>query len=132
MRITSPPPHPNQKKNTTTHTHPQKREKKIPGRQFLVKVVISNVCISITIVVGLSLLILFLILFSDPYYHLLVVKYNESTLLFSVFLVQALFWQQQNYYGVDLTPLYGSAFQGYFSQVQKPCVFISAFLICCI
>ncbi|MBA0600100.1 hypothetical protein Gorai_006298, partial [Gossypium raimondii] len=23
---------------------------------------------------------------------------------------------QQNYYGVDLTPLYGSAFQGYFSQ----------------
>ncbi|XP_043709741.1 probable histone-arginine methyltransferase 1.3 isoform X4 [Telopea speciosissima] len=30
---------------------------------------------------------------------------------------KALFWQQQNYYGVDLTPLYGSAFQGYFSQV---------------
>ncbi|KAH1091271.1 hypothetical protein J1N35_018528 [Gossypium stocksii] len=29
---------------------------------------------------------------------------------------KALFWQQQNYYGVDLTPLYGSAFQGYFSQ----------------
>ncbi|KAL6970291.1 putative histone-arginine methyltransferase 1.3, partial [Sarracenia purpurea var. burkii] len=28
----------------------------------------------------------------------------------------ALFWQQQNYYGVDLTPLHGSAFQGYFSQ----------------
>ncbi|GMY20866.1 protein DETOXIFICATION 16-like, partial [Fagus crenata] len=28
----------------------------------------------------------------------------------------ALFWQQQNYYGVDLTPVYGSAFQGYFSQ----------------
>ncbi|KAA3481038.1 putative histone-arginine methyltransferase 1.3 [Gossypium australe] len=24
--------------------------------------------------------------------------------------------KQQNYYGVDLTPLYGSAFQGYFSQ----------------
>ncbi|GAV74905.1 PRMT5 domain-containing protein [Cephalotus follicularis] len=29
---------------------------------------------------------------------------------------KALFWQQQNYYGVDLTPLYGSAFQGYFTQ----------------
>ncbi|XP_059456028.1 probable histone-arginine methyltransferase 1.3 isoform X2 [Corylus avellana] len=29
---------------------------------------------------------------------------------------KALFWQQQNYYGVDLTSLYGSAFQGYFSQ----------------
>lgn len=29
---------------------------------------------------------------------------------------KALFWQQQNYYGVDLTPLYGSAFGGYFSQ----------------
>ncbi|XP_022722938.1 probable histone-arginine methyltransferase 1.4 [Durio zibethinus] len=29
---------------------------------------------------------------------------------------KALFWQQQNYYGVDLRPLYGSAFQGYFSQ----------------
>ncbi|KAF2534267.1 hypothetical protein F2Q70_00032129 [Brassica cretica] len=29
---------------------------------------------------------------------------------------KALFWQQQNYYGVDLTPLYGSAHQGYFSQ----------------
>lgn len=29
---------------------------------------------------------------------------------------KALFWQQQNYFGVDLTSLYGSAFQGYFSQ----------------
>lgn len=29
---------------------------------------------------------------------------------------KALFWQQQNYYGVNLTPLHGSAFQGYFSQ----------------
>ncbi|KAF3456216.1 hypothetical protein FNV43_RR00866 [Rhamnella rubrinervis] len=29
---------------------------------------------------------------------------------------KALFWQQQNYYGVDLTPLHGSAFHGYFSQ----------------
>ncbi|CAA7017116.1 unnamed protein product [Microthlaspi erraticum] len=29
---------------------------------------------------------------------------------------KALFWQQQNYYGVDLTALYGSAHQGYFSQ----------------
>ncbi|KAG5559904.1 hypothetical protein RHGRI_003262 [Rhododendron griersonianum] len=29
---------------------------------------------------------------------------------------KALFWQQQDYYGVDLTPLHGSAFQGYFSQ----------------
>ncbi|WVZ17965.1 hypothetical protein V8G54_005287 [Vigna mungo] len=32
---------------------------------------------------------------------------------------KALFWQQQNYYGVDLTPLHGTAFQGYFSQVQS-------------
>ncbi|KNA07791.1 hypothetical protein SOVF_168700 [Spinacia oleracea] len=29
---------------------------------------------------------------------------------------KALFWQQQNYFGVDLTSLYGSAFQGYFTQ----------------
>ncbi|KAF5452343.1 hypothetical protein F2P56_027350 [Juglans regia] len=29
---------------------------------------------------------------------------------------KALFWQQRNYYGVDLKPLHGSAFQGYFSQ----------------
>ncbi|KAF9673297.1 hypothetical protein SADUNF_Sadunf10G0009500 [Salix dunnii] len=29
---------------------------------------------------------------------------------------KALFWQQQKYFGVDLTPLYGSAFGGYFSQ----------------
>ncbi|XP_076912906.1 putative histone-arginine methyltransferase 1.3 [Bidens hawaiensis] len=29
---------------------------------------------------------------------------------------KALFWQQQNYYGVDLTSLHGTAFQGYFSQ----------------
>ncbi|KAH9765812.1 putative histone-arginine methyltransferase 1.4 [Citrus sinensis] len=32
---------------------------------------------------------------------------------------KALFWQQQNYYGVDLTPLYGSAFHGYFSQEEN-------------
>jgi len=36
----------------------------------------------------------------------------------SILSVQALFWQQQNYYGVDLTPLHGTAFQGYFSQVS--------------
>ncbi|KAI5581119.1 hypothetical protein POPTR_008G222700v4 [Populus trichocarpa] len=29
---------------------------------------------------------------------------------------KALFWQQQGYYGVDLTPLHASAFGGYFSQ----------------
>ncbi|PHT33126.1 putative histone-arginine methyltransferase CARM1 [Capsicum baccatum] len=29
---------------------------------------------------------------------------------------KATFWQQQNYFGVDLTPLHGSAYQGYFSQ----------------
>uniref|UniRef100_A0A6N2MVY5 type I protein arginine methyltransferase n=1 Tax=Salix viminalis TaxID=40686 RepID=A0A6N2MVY5_SALVM len=29
---------------------------------------------------------------------------------------KALFWQQHKYFGVDLTPLYGSAFGGYFSQ----------------
>ncbi|KAL2506895.1 putative histone-arginine methyltransferase 1.4 [Abeliophyllum distichum] len=29
---------------------------------------------------------------------------------------KALFWQQQNYYGVNLTPLHDTAFQGYFSQ----------------
>lgn len=29
---------------------------------------------------------------------------------------KALFWHQQNFFGVDLTPLHGSAFQGYFSQ----------------
>ncbi|KAF8753625.1 hypothetical protein HU200_011594 [Digitaria exilis] len=29
---------------------------------------------------------------------------------------KGLFWQQHNFFGVDLTPLHGSAFQGYFSQ----------------
>ncbi|KAL3508090.1 hypothetical protein ACH5RR_033472 [Cinchona calisaya] len=29
---------------------------------------------------------------------------------------KALFWQQQNYYGVNLSSLHGSAFEGYFSQ----------------
>ncbi|KAL5199127.1 hypothetical protein ABZP36_002639 [Zizania latifolia] len=29
---------------------------------------------------------------------------------------KALFWQQHNFFGVDLTPLHDSAFQGYFSQ----------------
>ncbi|CAL1413275.1 unnamed protein product [Linum trigynum] len=29
---------------------------------------------------------------------------------------KALFWQQKNYFGVNLTPLHESAFQGYFSQ----------------
>lgn len=29
---------------------------------------------------------------------------------------KSLFWQQQNYFGVDLTALHGSAFEGYFSQ----------------
>jgi histone-arginine methyltransferase CARM1 len=32
---------------------------------------------------------------------------------------KALFWQQHNFFGVDLTPLHGSAFQGYFSQVTS-------------
>ncbi|XP_010524707.1 PREDICTED: probable histone-arginine methyltransferase 1.3 [Tarenaya hassleriana] len=36
--------------------------------------------------------------------------------LFTEMANKALFWQQQNYYGVDVTPLYGSAFRGYFSQ----------------
>ena len=31
---------------------------------------------------------------------------------------QPLFWQQQNYYGIDLTALHGTAFHGYFSQVN--------------
>ena len=43
---------------------------------------------------------------------------------FFIFWLQALFWQQQNYYGVDLTPLYGSAFQGYFSQVNYSYIFL--------
>uniref|UniRef100_M8BQ22 type I protein arginine methyltransferase n=1 Tax=Aegilops tauschii TaxID=37682 RepID=M8BQ22_AEGTA len=29
---------------------------------------------------------------------------------------KSLFWQQHNFFGVDLTPLHGSAFDGYFSQ----------------
>ncbi len=43
---------------------------------------------------------------------------------FFIFWLQALFWQQQNYYGVDLTPLYRSAFQGYFSQVNYSYIFL--------
>ena len=50
--------------------------------------------------------------------------YILSSLLNSLFvIVQALFWQQQNYYGVNLTPLHGTAFQGYFSQVWYKLVF---------
>jgi len=45
--------------------------------------------------------------------------------LLLVFSMQALFWQQQNYYGVDLTPLYGSAFGGYFSQVSLDFIFLA-------
>lgn len=29
---------------------------------------------------------------------------------------KSMFWQQKNYYGVDLTPLHDTAYQGYFSQ----------------
>lgn len=32
--------------------------------------------------------------------------------------MQSLFWQQENYYGVNLTALHGCASQGYFSQVH--------------
>lgn len=32
--------------------------------------------------------------------------------------IQAIFWQQQSYFGVDLTPLQRSAYEGYFSQVN--------------
>lgn len=41
--------------------------------------------------------------FSDEYLHVEIAS-------------KALFWQQPNYYGVDLTALYDTAFQGYFSQ----------------
>lgn len=41
--------------------------------------------------------------FSDEYLHVEIAS-------------KALFWQQPNYYGVDLTALYETAFQGYFSQ----------------
>ncbi|XP_020689137.1 probable histone-arginine methyltransferase CARM1 [Dendrobium catenatum] len=30
--------------------------------------------------------------------------------------IKAIFWQQKNFFGVDLSPLHGSAFQAYFSQ----------------
>ncbi|CAN8260209.1 unnamed protein product [Cochlearia groenlandica] len=40
----------------------------------------------------------------------------SDELLFIEMANKALFWQQQNYYGVDLTPLVGSANKGYFSQ----------------
>lgn len=39
--------------------------------------------------------------------------------------MQALFWQQHKYFGVDLTPLYGSAFGGYFSQVSLDFIFLA-------
>jgi hypothetical protein len=41
---------------------------------------------------------------------------------------KALFWQQQSYCGVDLTPLYGAAFSGYFSQVRPALFEFSDFL----
>ncbi|KAJ0774747.1 putative methyltransferase [Helianthus annuus] len=59
--------------------------------------------------------------FSDEYLYVEVANKIKSIsiILDSLFLLlamQALFWQQQNYYGVDLTALHGTAFQGYFSQ----------------
>ncbi|XP_078439750.1 protein arginine methyltransferase 4B isoform X2 [Wolffia australiana] len=36
--------------------------------------------------------------------------------LFTEIANKALFWQQKNYFGVDLTPLHDVAFQGYFTQ----------------
>lgn len=43
---------------------------------------------------------------------------------------KALFWHQQNFFGVDLTPLHGSAFQGYFSQVCCFLYFYCLLLVC--
>ncbi|KAF2310963.1 hypothetical protein GH714_018795 [Hevea brasiliensis] len=44
-----------------------------------------------------------------------VAPFSDEYLFFEI-ANKALFWQQQNYYRVDLTPVYGSAFQGCFSQ----------------
>jgi hypothetical protein len=43
--------------------------------------------------------------------------------------LQALFWQQHNFFGVDLTPLHGSAFQGYFSQVAVITMFLAISIV---
>ncbi|XP_075473622.1 putative histone-arginine methyltransferase 1.3 isoform X2 [Primulina tabacum] len=43
-------------------------------------------------------------------------KTRDGYLILFLISTQALFWQQQNYYGVNLTPLHSAAFQGYFSQ----------------
>lgn len=38
-----------------------------------------------------------------------------------LFRLQALFWQQRSYYGVDLMPLHNDALRGYFAQVSRHC-----------
>jgi hypothetical protein len=43
--------------------------------------------------------------------------------------LQALFWHQHNFFGVDLTPLHGSAFQGYFSQVAVIMAFLAIMIL---
>lgn len=54
---------------------------------------------------------------------------ENCSVIILTFFFQALFWQQQNYYGVDLTPLHGTAFQGYFSQVICFLKFTSLFWV---
>ncbi|KAG8483255.1 hypothetical protein CXB51_022259 [Gossypium anomalum] len=57
------------------------------------------------------------ILISEPMGMIHMAPFSDEYLFVEI-ANKALFWQQQNYYGVDLTPLYGSAFQGYFSQEE--------------
>ncbi|GMP76567.1 hypothetical protein CsSME_00033180 [Camellia sinensis var. sinensis] len=55
---------------------------------------------------------------SDPNFHVGLIHMTpfSDEYLYVEIANKALFWQQRNYYEVDLTPLYGSAFQGYFSH----------------
>ncbi|CAL5407070.1 unnamed protein product [Camellia sinensis] len=58
------------------------------------------------------------ILISEPMGTLIHMAPFSDEYLYVEIANKALFWQQRSYYEVDLTPLYGSAFQGYFSQEE--------------
>ncbi|GKC73635.1 hypothetical protein Tco_1119518 [Tanacetum coccineum] len=58
-------------------------------------------------IVGTSMIKIHMAPFSDEYLYVEIAN-------------KALFWQQHNYYGVDLTALHGTALHGYISQKNTP------------
>lgn len=44
----------------------------------------------------------------------------SDALLHNELVSKALFWQQNSFYGIDMTPLHQPALDGYFTQVSDP------------